>query len=75
MLHRRIEVSKLTLVGPNILFEFVGGKPNWVLKPAADSQTSLSVQNVTLDIRQAHVWNGMVTVRLPTRTHVWPSRF
>src|SRR5262244_2937281 len=26
--------------------------------------------HVTLDIRQAHVRNGMVTVRLPTRTHV-----
>jgi AsmA protein len=70
LLHRRIELSKLTLEGPNILFEFVGGKPNWVLEPAADSQISLSGQNVTLDIRQAHVRNGMVTVRLPTRTHV-----
>jgi AsmA-like protein len=70
LLRRRIEVSKLTLEGPNILFEFVGGKPNWVLEPAADSQTSLSDLQVTLDIRQAHVRNGMVTVRLPTRTHV-----
>ena len=70
LLHRRIEVSKLTLEGPNILFEFVGGKPNWILEPAADSQTSLSGVHVTLDIRQAHVRNGMVTVRLPTRTHV-----
>ena len=70
LLRRRIEVSKLTLEGPNILFEFVGGKPNWVLEPAADSQTSLSGLHVTLDIRQAHVRNGMVTLRLPTRTHV-----
>jgi len=70
LLHHRIELSKLTLEGPNILFEFVGGKPNWVLEPAADMQTSLSSLNVTLDIRQAHVRNGMVTVRLPTRTHV-----
>jgi uncharacterized protein YhdP len=70
LLRRRIEVSKLTLEGPNILFEFVGGKPNWVLEPAAGSQTSLSGLQVTLDIRQAHVRNGMVTVRLPTRTHV-----
>jgi AsmA family len=70
LLHRRIEVSKLTLEGPNILFEFVGGKPNWVLEPAAASQTSLSDLPVTLDIRQAHVRNGMVTLRLPTRTHV-----
>jgi len=54
LLHRRIEVSKLTLEGPNILFEFVGGKPNWVLEPAADSQTFPSGIPVTLDIRQAH---------------------
>jgi uncharacterized protein involved in outer membrane biogenesis len=52
LLHRRIEVSKLTLEGPNILFEFVGGKPNWVLEPAADTQTSLSGLHITLDIRQ-----------------------
>jgi AsmA protein len=70
LLHRRIEVSKLTLEGPNILFEFIGGKPNWVFEPAADSQTSLSGLPVTLDIRQARVRNGMVTLRLPTRTHV-----
>jgi uncharacterized protein involved in outer membrane biogenesis len=70
LLHRRIEVSKLALDGPNILFEFVGGKPNWVLEPVADSQTSLSGPHVTFDIRQAHVRNGMVTLRLPTRTHV-----
>src|SRR5215469_2359170 len=70
LLHRRIEVSKLTLEGPNILFEFVGGKPNWILEPAVDSQPSLPGVHVTLDIRQAHVRNGMVTVRLPTRTHV-----
>src|SRR5215469_16897534 len=70
LLHRRIEVSKLTLEGPNILFEFVGGKPNWVLEPAANAQTSLSGLPVTLDTGQAHVRNGMVTVRLPTRTHV-----
>jgi AsmA protein len=70
LLRRRVEVSKLTLVGPNILFEFVGGKPNWVLEPATGSQTSLSGLHVTLDIGQAHVRNGMVTMRLPTRTHV-----
>ena len=70
LLHRRIEVSKLTLDGPNILFEFVDGKPNWVLEPMAGSQTSPAGQHVTLDIRQAHVRNGMVTLRLPTRTHV-----
>jgi len=70
LLRRRIEVSKLTLEGPNILFEFVGGKPNWILEPSAVSQTSLSSWPVTFDVRQAHVRNGMVTLRLPTRTHV-----
>ena len=70
LLHRRIEVSKLTLIGPNILFEFVGGKPNWVFEPEAAPQAAPSGLHVTLDIRQAHVRNGMVTLRLPTRTHV-----
>jgi uncharacterized protein involved in outer membrane biogenesis len=70
LLHRRIEVSKLTLEGPNILFEFVGGKPNWVLEPAGDARTSQSGPHVTFDIRQAHLRNGMITLRLPTRTHV-----
>jgi AsmA protein len=70
LLHRRIEVSNLTLEGPNILFEFVGGKPNWILEPAADTQTSLSGLQLSFDIRRAQVRNGMVTVRLPSRTHV-----
>jgi len=70
LLHRRIEMSKLTLEGPNILFEFVGGKPNWVLEPVAALQASPSGPRVTLDIRQAQVRNGMVTLRLPTHTHV-----
>jgi AsmA protein len=70
LLRRRIEVSKLTLEGPNILFEFVGGKPNWVLEPAGDTQTSLSGLQLSFDIRRAQVRNGMVTVRLPSRTHV-----
>lgn len=70
LLHRRIELSKLTLVGPNILLELVGGQPNWVLNGEADAQPSPPGQRVTLDIRAAHVRNGMVTLRLPTRTHV-----
>src|SRR5262249_13232908 len=70
LLHRRIEMSKLTLEGPNILFEFVGGNPTWLPEPVAGSRTSLAGQKVSLDIRQAHVRNGMVTIRLPTRTHV-----
>ena len=70
LLHRRIEVTKLTLVGPNILFELVGGQPNWVLGGEADAQASPPGERVTLDIRAAHVRNGMVTIRLPARTHV-----
>lgn len=70
LLHRRIEVTKLTLVGPNILFELVGGQPNWVLGAEADAQASPPGERVTLDIRAAHVRNGMVTIRLPARTHV-----
>jgi len=70
LLRRRIEVSKLTLEGPNILFEFVGGKPNWIFEPSAVTQSSLSSWPITFDVRQAHVRNGMVTLRLPTRTHV-----
>jgi uncharacterized protein involved in outer membrane biogenesis len=45
LLHRRIEISKLTLEGPNILFEFVGGKPNWVLEAGG--------RRATLPIRPA----------------------
>jgi len=70
LLRRRIEIGKLTLDGPNILFELVGGKPNWVLEPETGPQTSLSGPHVTLDIREAHVRNGMLTLRLPTRTNV-----
>ncbi|MFC0410037.1 AsmA family protein [Roseomonas elaeocarpi] len=33
LLHRRLEVEQLTLIGPNILFELVDGRPNWVLGP------------------------------------------
>ena len=33
LLQRQIEVARLTLIGPNILFEQVGGKPNWVFDP------------------------------------------
>lgn len=33
LLWRRVEVSKLTLVGPNILFEQVAGRPNWAFSP------------------------------------------
>jgi uncharacterized protein involved in outer membrane biogenesis len=31
LLRHRLELTKLALVGPNILFERVEGQPNWVL--------------------------------------------
>jgi len=77
LLWRRIEVIKLTLVGPNILFEQVDGKPNWVFSrpaqasgaPAAAAPGRVS-QPFQLRIRNAHVRDGMVTWRLPARTKV-----
>jgi AsmA protein len=72
LLRRRLELTKLTLVGPNILFERVEGQPNWVLEPGADPQAVPSgpPPRVALDIRMARVRNGMITLRLPARVHV-----
>ena len=71
LLRRRIDVLDLRLTGPNVLFEAVGGKPNWVFTPApvAGSPAHRSAP-FELRIDAAHVRNGMVTWRLPTRTHV-----
>ncbi|MGI3777851.1 MAG: AsmA family protein, partial [Janthinobacterium lividum] len=33
LLHHRLEIVRLTLTGPNILFEQVGDTPNWVFTP------------------------------------------
>jgi uncharacterized protein involved in outer membrane biogenesis len=74
LFRRRIEVARLTLVGPNILFEQVGGKPNWVFDPpgrASDAPLAAAPGTpFQLRIRTAHVQNGMVTWRLPARTKV-----
>lgn len=74
---RRVEVSKLTLVGPNILFEQVGGKPNWVFSPperAGDASTATAPGSASgpfhLSIRNVRIRDGMVTWRLPARTKV-----
>ena len=67
LLHRRVELGKLTLTGPNILFEWVDGRPNWVFDGEAGQSVAPAV---TLDIQAVHVRNGMVTIHLPTRTHV-----
>ncbi len=73
LLQRRIEVARLTLIGPDILFEQVGGKPNWVFDPPAPAGGAAPAAPGTpfqLRIRSAHVQNGMVTWRLPARTKV-----
>jgi uncharacterized protein involved in outer membrane biogenesis len=73
LFHRRIEITKLTLIGPNILFEQVGSQPNWVFSPPTPSGGPPSTSPGTpfeLRIRAAHVQDGMVTWRLPARTKV-----
>ena len=75
LLSRRIEVTRLTLIGPNILFEQVDGKPNWRFDlptqaepdPAPTPDASAPYK---LRIRNAQIVNGMVTWRLPARTKV-----
>ncbi len=72
LLRRRIDVTRLTLVGPNVLFEVVNGKPNWVFTlpstPGEPARSSAARFQLRIDV--AHVQNGMVTWRLPARTHV-----
>ena len=75
LLWHRIEIAKLTLIGPNILFEQADAQPNWVFTPtspaaAAPAQPGASSGRFTLSIRQVHVQNGLVTWRLPARTKV-----
>ena len=76
LLHREIEIVRLSLTGPNILFEQVGGKPNWISDrpPAAPSAPTAPAPSnerpLTLRIREVHIKNGMVTWRFPARTKV-----
>lgn len=75
LLRRRLDVTSLTLVGPNILFEFVDGRPNWVFADpepprAAGEPASPSGPAIAVRVAGAGVRNGMVTLRLPRRTHV-----
>ena len=75
LLAGRIEVTRLTLIGPNILFEQVGGVPNWVFHAGA-AQASDQPGGVALgtrfplEFRAAHVQNGMITFHFPARTNV-----
>jgi uncharacterized protein involved in outer membrane biogenesis len=73
LLWRRVEVTRLTLIGPNILFEVVNGKPNWVFKPDADQGGARSISSrmpASLRVRDFRVRNGMITSRMPARTNV-----
>lgn len=78
LLRREIDITRLTLIGPNILFEQVDGQPNWVFAsaqaspaPAAGANKTIGASApFTLRIRSAHVRDGMVTWKLPARTKV-----
>lgn len=76
LFRREFEVTRLTLTGPNILFEQVGGKPNWIPDqlPSVSAPQSLPTSGsgppLTLRIRAIHITNGMITWRFPSRTKV-----
>ncbi|MCQ8278040.1 AsmA family protein [Acetobacteraceae bacterium KSS8] len=69
LLHWRIAVTRLTLIGPNILFEPVNGAPNWVFRRAAAAPDH-ATKAPGLSIETAHVTNGMLTFHFPRRTNV-----
>ena len=73
LLRGRVEVSTLTLVGPNILLEPVHGKPNWIFRQQAHpgpAQSGPSGITFSPTIRDFRVQNGMVTSKMPARTNV-----
>jgi uncharacterized protein involved in outer membrane biogenesis len=73
LLFHRVEITRLTMVGPNILFELVDGKPNWILRPEptpGSPQSNSPSLPVSLRIRDFRVVNGMITSRMPARTKV-----
>jgi len=73
LFRHRIEVARLTLIGPNLLFEQVDGRPNWVFDPPGHARGAPLATPGTpfqLRIRTVRVQNGMVTWRLPARTKV-----
>ena len=74
LLHREIAITQLTLIGPNILFEQVAGKPNWRFDlpndPAPAPSPAPAAAPYQLQIRDTQIRNGMVTWRLPARTKV-----
>ena len=73
LLWMRLEIIKLTLIGPNILFEEVAQKPNWEFTAEDDKTGAPATQaagGFTLRFRNVYVKNGMVTFRLPARAKV-----
>lgn len=78
LLRRRIEVSKLTLIGPNILLELVHGQPNWEFGAKDPNPVIMQMprpggsfgSGTNLRIRNAHIQNGMITFKAPARTKV-----
>ena len=73
LLRHEVEITRLSLIGPNILFETVAGVPNWVFVPGdagGPGVSGTSEVSFSLRVRGAHVTNGMVTWRLPARTKV-----
>ena len=82
LLHRTVDITRLVLIGPNILFEQVGSRPNWVFDRAEPSAPPPPTPPLVPDgavptqdgydlrVRRAAVRNGMVTWKLPARTKV-----
>ncbi len=74
LFRREVEIAKLTLTGPNILFEQVGGKPNWVADapdtPVKPAPASGFAPTFTLRVRTVQIRNGMATWQFPQRTKV-----
>ncbi len=73
LLRHEIDITRLTLIGPNILFEQANGAPNWVFSSGTSPAPGSVADPGTpfqLRIQRAHVRNGMVTWKLPARTKV-----
>ncbi|MBE7212239.1 MAG: AsmA family protein, partial [Gluconacetobacter diazotrophicus] len=75
LLHHRVVVERLTLVGPNILFEEVSGRPNWVFRSDhgsdGDGPTAPAMApHYGLRFRAVSVRNGMTIFRFPPRPRV-----
>lgn len=78
LFRREIEITELTLVGPNILLERVGGAPNWLLDPGLQAaeppvspEAGKAAEPPSLPrIRAIHIQNGMITWRTQSDTKI-----